>query len=338
MQEDGGKGEVLKELQAIAQRAQEYQKLRGITESKLIALFPGLGSDRTFKKLLRGDGSQLDLERQQANYRAVGVLIDALGCDEHRREEYYPDLAGPVLAKRALLEAFKQDGNTRFVLIEGDTGTGKSAILRLLCEQFGQRIVAVEAKEIWGDAPGHMLGEILRKLGADDIPSSPTARYDRARDMLQGTRACIAIDEGHHLGKRTLNTLKNLINETPCEVLVLAMPTLWRRLETRAFEEARQLTGNRLAERVRLQVVTLEGALKIREKDVAKLVERRLPKPGFNGDLKQAVALLMAHEGRYGHLAFVRDVLSRLAENAEDGEAITIEQFAAAVTAEKESR
>ena len=84
---------------------------------------------------------------------------------------------------------------------------------------------------------------------------------------LRTRSVTLAIDEAHDLGPRCLDTVKTLINQTPTRVVLFAWPTLWRRLERGAFEETRQLLGNRLAERIKI------GAL--READVRRLLERR---------------------------------------------------------------
>ena len=79
----------------------------------------------------------------------------------------------------------------------------------------------------------------------------------------------------------------------------MALPTLWRRLERAAYEEVRQLLGNRLSERIKLG--------ELREADVRKILIRRLK----IDDAKCAAALLKEARTR-GNLGFVRAVCRRL--------------------------
>ena len=87
------------------------------------------------------------------------------------------------------------------------------------------------------------------------------------------------------------------------------------------------MIGNRLAERIKLAPVT--------HGDMTKFIARRLP--GLNGETPKAIALLEQHAPGRGNLAFVRDTCRR-AREMYDGEKITLEDFARAVSAEVESR
>jgi hypothetical protein len=68
------------------------------------------------------------------------------------------------------------------------------------------------------------------------------------------------------MGPRSLNMVKTIINRTPGEVIMIGLPVLLKRLEMAAYQEARQLTLNRLCERI-----TLSSADK---DDTAILLER----------------------------------------------------------------
>ena len=43
------------------------------------------------------------------------------------------------------------------------------------------------------------------------------------------------IDEAHHLGPHCLNTVKTLVNTTPGEFILVAIPTLWNKLQAHAY-------------------------------------------------------------------------------------------------------
>jgi hypothetical protein len=104
------------------------------------------------------------------------------------------------------------------------------------------------------------------------------------------------------------------------------MQTLWRRVERVAYEEVRQLTGNRLAERI---------TLALHENDVQRVLEGRL-KLG-KADLKKAVETCMKEAPLRGNHGFIREVCKRAREQA-DGEPVTWEIFLNAITAQKYRR
>lgn len=317
-----------RELRELAAHIRAWQEARGLSDSAMLRRFLGLGSTKTYTRLLKGDTEQLDVERQLENYRAVWTLIESIGDADEKGEDVYDDLSGVASLRRALLEVFQESGNARFVLVEGDTGSGKTMGAKLLMAKYGQRLLFVELAPVFGDSPHHFLGLILAALGHKDLAYNPAERFTKVVSEFTLTRRCLVIDELHHAGPRILNTIKTLINQTPGEVVGLAMPTLWAKLERgAAYEECRQLTGNRLAERVKLAPIN--------KGDLQKFVGRRLP--GLNGTTGQAVALLEQHAKSRGNLAFVRKVCRRAAEMF-DGEKIGIEDFSRAVAAVMESR
>lgn len=317
-----------KELLELAGRIRAWQEARQLSDSAMMRRFVGLGSTKTYWRLLKGDVEQLDIEKWLESYRAVWALIESIGDADERAEDLYDDLSGVAALRRALLEVFQENGNARFILVEGDTGSGKTMAAKLMMAKYGQRMLFVELAPVFGDSPHHFLGLILTALGQKDPAYNPADRFAKVVELFSATRRCLVVDELHHAGPRILNTIKTIINQTPGEVVGLAMPTLWARLERgAAYEECRQLTGNRLAERIKLAPIN--------RGDLQKFVSRRLP--GLNGSLAQAVALLEQQAKPRGNLAFVRRVCRRAAEMY-DGEKITLDDFSRAVAAVIESR
>ncbi len=315
------------ELRRLGGQIKEYQTAKDLSDTAMVKKFPGLGSTKTYTRVVAGDLAELDLERQLNNYRAVWALIESVGQEETRSEELYDDLNPVLQLRKAVFEVFRETGNARFVLVEGDTGLGKSSARRLLIEKYGQRLLWIEATSIWRDNPSNMLAAILRAMGVREIPMMPTARFDLAVQRLNETRVCVLIDEFHHLGPQCLNAVKTLINQTPGEFVGLAMPTLWHRLERAAYEECRQLTGNRLAERIKLT---------LREVDIARIINRRVPEA--TETVKQAVRMIMDRAPRYGNLAFVRDVCARVVELSDGTAGPDIECWSTAISQEVASR
>lgn len=315
------------ELLVLANNIRQWQEGKGLTDSALRRRFPDVGSDRTYKRILNGDLDELDVETQLAKYRAVWTLIETIGDDADTSEDFYDDLTPVVQLRRALLECFHDTGNARFVLVQGDTGSGKSSAGKALLAKYGQRLLYIELSAVYGDSPHTFLGLILTALGYKDMPYAPVDRLNKVVADLNVTRRCLIIDELHHAGPRVLNTIKSLVNMTPGEFVGLTMPQLWARMERGAYEECRQLVGNRLAERIKLAPVT--------KHDMTKFVARRLP--GLNGETAKAIALLEQHAVGRGNLAFVRDTCRRAREMF-DGEKITLDDFARVIAAEVASR
>jgi type II secretory pathway predicted ATPase ExeA len=314
------------ELREIAQRIREWQQAKQISDAAVVKKYTGLGSTKTFKRILDGDLKELDLEKQLTNYRTVEALIDSLGDEEGEDEELYADIGPTVHLMRVALESIKERGIARFVLMLGDTGTGKSSARKVILEKYGQRFLWIEATEVWNDSPNGLLGAILTALGEKQLPPNGIDRLNKVEQRLNESRIGIFIEEAHHLGPRCLNTVKTLINRTPGEFFALAKETLWAKLERAAYEEAKQLTKNRLAERIYIQGVT--GA------DVKKILERRIN--WENGDIKHAVKLI-TDRAQFGNLAFARETIKRVNDMAE-GEQVTIELFTTAVMEEEKSR
>ena len=308
------------ELVALAQKIRAWQEARGYSDTELLRRMPGLGSTKTYTRILKADLAELNLDRQVSEYRAVLAVIESLSGREQKEIELYDDLSTVVQLRRSLIEIIEEKSIRRVVLVEADSGLGKSTALTLLQRKYGQSILVVEALIAWRDNPNALLGALLEALGVTDLPLTSEGRMRLALGKLRNRSVTLAIDEAHDLGPRCLDTVKTLINQTPSRVLLFAWPTLWRRLERSAYEEVRQLLGNRLAERIKL------GAL--REIDVRRLLERRAQVSD-----PAVLASLMKEAPIRGNLSFVDAVCARLARAERDG-LPTREEALAAIAAE----
>lgn len=318
----------IRELREIAAKIREYQLANKLSDNALLKKFAGLGSTKTFKKILDGELTELDIDNQLNNYRAVWAFVESMGDDRVDDEELYDDLFAVVQLRRVFFETRKETGNARFVIMAGPTGSGKSSARKVLMDKFGAALMCIEAREDWNGKPNPFLGAIIKAFGKKDMPPVACERFDIAAEKLSDSRRCLMIEEAHHLGPKNFNVIKSLINNTPGEFVLLGNDTLLKRLEMTAYEDASQLTGNRLAERINL-------GKEVRDRDVRIMIERRLPFAG--ADLAKAVKCCIERANNYGRLAFVRDVIRRTARKA-DGEAATIEQFIDSIREEVLSR
>lgn len=314
-------------LSSLAQQIREWQTQRGLSDNELCRKFTGLGSTKTFKRILDGDFEELDLERWQMEYEQVWLLADLENQSGDHEEPIYDDLWHVTASRLAAQEAMSEKGNNRLVIIEGPSGSGKTTAGRCLAARFGRKVVLSEADETWKDSLNAMLGGLLRSLGVREIPTCAEARKTKLLAELNNAPVCLVIDEAHHLGPRTLNLVKTILNQTRCQIIFLCIPTLFRRLESAAYEEAKQLTKNRLAERVRLDGPALG--------DVERFLDRRLKWEA--GALKPCAAKLAERAASHGCWNFV-NLVCRKAKELAGKDAIDQETFAKAVQKAQQSR
>lgn len=316
-------------LQAVAQRIRDWQESRKVSDTDLCKRYAGLGSTKTYKRLLGGDFEELNAERQLHNYESVWCLIEIAVAFQFGDEKDFDDLKHVVSARLAVTDALSEKGNNRLVIVEGASGSGKSAIGRCLYERWPAVAVIIEADETWKNSPANMFADILTGLGITSIPISAEDRKLKIISVLCARKLILIIDEAHHLGVSTLNLIKTLLNRTPTVFVFLANPTLLKRLETSAYEEALQLTRNRLCERVRIN-----GPL---EEDTLKFILRRGVKFTDDTVAGQCVKKLCTASRQHGNWNFVNLVTRRCIAAAVAGP-IDQEQFVEALTAVQKTR
>lgn len=303
------------ELTAAARQIRHWQMSRGWSDAALCAEFRGVGSDKTYKKLWNGNTSELDIARQLRNYRAVLAEIELL--EESEATEPVYDNIGQVPAVLASLGRFiVQRGLRRFYLIEGPSGSGKTNLLNILCQRQPAKVLRLNGRQRWRSMVA-FLRDVLALLPAIDRSEDKSQKHGRrdpamhelmeeATRRLLATSRVLAIDEAQYLTGTALNFLKDCINqgvETGVRFYVLAagQDTLWKKLESSAEEEAKQLRHNRLFLRVSLLPPSADDCRDFLERSITfeagqdKAMER-----GF-ADVAKAAASL-------GHWSFVRDV------------------------------
>lgn len=294
------------ELIGLAKSIRLWQEQRDLSDNELLRKMPDLGSTKTFTRLLKGDTAELDLDRWIANYRAVAAAIESMANVQQDDEELYDDFSTVAALRRSLVEILECRSIRRVILHEAESGEGKTSAIALLQQKYGSRILRVECFAAWADNPNAFLGAILDALGVKEQALSREGRLRQVIAKLKSTRRALALDEVHHLGPNCLNTCKALINQTPGEIVLLALPTLWRRLERTSYEEVRQLLGNRLAERIK--------SAGLQPADVKKMLSRRV-----KVDDDKSVALVHKEAIKRGNLSFVASVCEKLAAQKHDG-------------------
>ena len=301
------------ELVALARQIRVWQEGRKprISDEQMLRSYPGLGSTKTYRRLREGDTASLVIEVQLAKYRGVWAMIETL-INAAGLEDIYEDLTPTFDCCIAVGGAIPQRGKNRLVLIEGPTGSGKSTALSVLELKYAGQTARTEAHEGW-QSLNCALGDILTCLtreGYTEIAKlSMAERLSRVILALRQSRRVLMIDEAHHCTAQVLNAIKTILNGTDSIIVLAGIDTLWRKLASRSWEEARQLMHNRLYERVRLAAPT--------QADVISFLGQRVPALN-GGDWKSAAGRIAEMSKHLGHFAFLRRIAENL--NAETGE------------------
>lgn len=326
-----------RELQQLGQSIDTYRTDLGLTKSSLLHTYPELGTDKTFTKIVNGDLTELKVEEKWLpQYRDAWSRIQS--DDVTDQSGLITDLRGPTELCRSYLETRNERGNSRFILILGDSGVGKSSTIDVLKgKPYGNLILVVEACEVWKNKYGRgsaapLLREIGKALGLRDLPSGRDKLKDVVVETLQSKRRCIVIEEAHHLCPEGVNIIKTLINLTPVIVIATAMPVLWDKLSgsRHAWAECKQLTGNRLAERIYLR---LELA------DVRRFLDTRLAELNLPETLIEKAAIRLHTDApHFGNMKFVATTVKRFLREIRAGQEPTLETFTNAIATEKKRR
>jgi Cdc6-like AAA superfamily ATPase len=324
-------------LLAVARRIRSMQDAGAVRSPKrysdvqFVRRHPDLGSTKTYKRILNGDVNDLDVGRWLVKYRSVLEVLETTGDDQDEAERRLEELTTVNRVRMAVTEAMREKGNSRFVLVEGGSGSGKTEAIRALMDTYGRRVLLCEVDESWKESVPAMLRGILHQaFGVEpDMSASASSMFADLKGRLSASRTALVLDEAHHLGPKSLNMVKSIINQTPGEVIALAMHTLWEKLEKKSYEEARQLTQNRLSERVVF-------GHKPDAADVRMLLRDRLD--ADEALLKKVAGPLREQAAVHGHLNFVNLVCRRARRLAGDGAAVDVECIAEAMQQVIETR
>lgn len=293
------------ELREIALTIREYAEAEEISIKELLRAYPALGSDKTFGVLCKGDFSELKAENWLAAYRGV---LDEMS-DSGEADPLYEDLTTTREVRKQITRLKLSKTLAKLVIIEGFTGSGKTSAARIIATKYNgmtstRQIFTIEASAGWGDRPNAMLSAMLKALGRSDGGRSQAARLEKLCEILAERPVMFIIDEVHDFGVRCLRVVKTILSTTPTKIILLAHPRLFTNLERENWDDLSQLTGNRLLARIHLGTLTVE--------DAETLLQRRLPAPGLNGELREAATVVANAALNNGNLAFVREVVVRL--------------------------
>jgi hypothetical protein len=309
-------------LRDLANEVRNYQLERGWSDSKLCKEIASVGSSKTYKRALDREDEleDLNLDNQLRNFESAVEIIKSLRTKDRPAEPEYADFTNVERAEIAVRRAMQEDEEcvARLVIIEGQTSTGKDAVKRHLLNKFPNNTVTVEANDLWKSSPtpGHTAVyhalNIIRQADTKP-PRTPSGLLAEIVNYLKERKLILIINEAHHLGIPGLNMVKTIINCTPTIVVLECIPVLLTRLLGTNYEEAIQLTGNRLCERVVLP--TPPGD------EILLMLDRRGVK-FENVEVRNACAKMLETDAPlYGNWRFVIQVTRKLYEMIKRGPA-----------------
>lgn len=324
------------QLLAVAKNIETYRADLGLQKAPLLRDFPELGSDKTYGKIISGNLEQLDAASWLEKYQHVWNQIqhDEQGGDDGLIE----CLAAPVELCRSYLETRNERGNGRFILMLGDSGLGKTSAVNVMkSKPYGGLIHELEATDVWKDKNGRgtaapLLQAIGERIGLKGLPNSKSKLLSVVVAKLKERRICLVIEEVHHLCPQGVNTLKTLINLTPVIIIATGLPVLWEKLagSKAAWAECKQLTGNRLAERIELRLMPA---------DVATFLRLRLGEEVVTEEFREkAVPLLIQEAVSRGNMKFISKTVQTFQAQVRKGEEPGLATIKNAIAQEKKRR
>lgn len=248
-------------LAELARDIDNYRRERDWPLKKLAQQISQIGSDRTFTKILDGKFEDLNVDSQLRAYEIAALTVADLRTRDFPAEPIYPGFANVLNVKTAVSRAWNEPSIARTVIVSGENGTGKTTARDQILKDWPKGTVNTQADETWRDSLNTPYLEIIRALNVKRksengepwrIPNYPPDRQEVILDELNKRKLILIIDDAHRMGPRGLNMLITLIDKSLVVPVLFGLPVLLRRLFTTAYEEAIQLTGNRLCERVSL--------------------------------------------------------------------------------------
>jgi hypothetical protein len=324
-------------LRQMAQEVHQYQTERGWSDARLYKSVASIGSTKTYKRILdpEDDLDGLSVENQVRNFEIALETITLLRQRDTAPEVEFPDFANITDSLSAVIRALGEESVARFVVIQGESGTGKDAVKNAILRKFSKLTVPVEANELWKESAAIPLLDILRALDLRKrsdaetgepfkIPPYPQARLELIIGQIGDAQTILLINEAHHFGPRGINLVKTLLNSCPRLVVVfLCIPSLLNRLIKTSYEECIQLFGNRLCERVQLKQPP--------QSEVLTLLERRGVKFEDRATAHDITAKIAELSCQFGNWRFVTR-LGRELRAKSDGKPVTVEIYARAKT------
>jgi hypothetical protein len=260
----------LSELQELAGKIYDWWDTQSpkISHRKMESRFPDISSTRTLERLKEGEFTKNSVSLL-SGYRQTWEMIQnqTTGNVEDPIYENLLPASSVALAVKNMLEA--KHSRERVLIVEGDTGRGKTRSLELLNGQMPSAVM-VTGDSSWSSSITGVMLDIAKAFGVELDRPSRKRLFDELVKAINdkgrlGNGVVLLVDEGHRLPNdgSGLNLLIDLINKCDRLYLVLAAQnTCWSDLRRKAAQESKQLFYNRAREKVCLTAPDKNESLK----------------------------------------------------------------------------
>lgn len=237
------------ELLSLAAQVDAWREARELSQNQLCRQIAGLNS-KTHGLLVKGELTELKAENHLDKYRAA--LVEIAAFDQRQEADpIMPDLTPTRLVLEAVRRLKQTKGNDRWLLIEAESGGGKTTAMKHAAQSIPDSILT--SAHVGWCSPSYGVEQILTQTGyRGTVPHGLSARIDRLKGRLKEKPVPIFMDEGQHAGLPMLNILKDLINDTESWIVFGTLHSIWKGIQASRWHEIKQLIHNRMFLRLAL--------------------------------------------------------------------------------------
>lgn len=217
------------EAEQIVARAVAVQDSRKLTDRKMVAEFPDLGSAKTWRqRLVVANYTGLNPERTLERLRRFKTILEGGSPDS----VFYRDLpfSQEVIARVGALETANND--RRILVILAPNGCGKSSAAKWCVHQAREQRTYCRMRPGWRNKELHLANGIAAALGASEEASNAAGAEQLLIDLLVGQPRTVFLDQAHEGGPALMHLLRVLVDETPSRFVYLGYDTAFRRVQT----------------------------------------------------------------------------------------------------------
>lgn len=235
------------EAAAIVARGAAVQSSRKLSDTKMLAEFPDLGSVRTWRqRLLAGEYAGLNPERTIDRLRRFAIILDGGQPDATT----YTDMPFFREAAMRVMTLERSTNDRRILMLLAPNGTGKTTLARWMVHQSRTTRAYVRMRPSWRNKGIHIANGIALALGSETEYSGPAEAEQACINLLLSNPRTLFVDQAHEGGAALMHILRCLVDETiaqpRCRFVYLGYDTAFRRVQssnTDAMIEAQAFMG-----------------------------------------------------------------------------------------------
>ncbi len=298
-------------VQRAAKEADAWMRGRGWTRTQFCEQFSNLCGDRkTFGQFADNEPATWDRRPELWLDRYLSLPGALREYDLREEETGLLTLPHVVTFTDALKDLRATTGLRRALLIDGVGGSGKTSLLKMLANTLGDaRMVKVRGRQSWasfGMALRHWLEALGVPVPDTKRPPSCAALQEKVAEALRKAGdVVVTVDELHRACPQLINALTDWITDAAeaknrVHFVLAAEPSLWDSLTGHYKAEAKQLTWNRVSDRISLEPPGPAECLL--------LLAQRVKLEVLGDDREAAGVMLARHAANHGGRALVCDV------------------------------